>query len=615
MASEAKGSIISAVDYIVFAVIILMSASTGFFYAWKDRKERNMDNFHRGKRKANPVAVALSLSVTIISAITVLSLASEVYTYGTMIAWQISGILIATVFSAYVLLPVFYNMNTISVFQYIQMRFGNIVRLVSTVIFLFMNLLVMGFALYAPCLAFQAMSGVSLWIIMVAAAFVGTIYTWLGGMKAVVWADSLQFVIIIAGLMCTLIKGSLAVGGFERAWEIAGDHNRIELLNVSFDPRTRHTVWGFLVGYFVSWAFAFGANQSTVQRACSLPTLKIAQRVELVSFIGLLIIFFLTLLNGVIIFAYYHTCDPVSDGRITRNDQLFPLLIVDLLGNLPGLPGLLLACLFSAALSSISSGLNAMSAVLIEDFVKRYVKTPLSENKQVFLSKVFILVIGAFIFGFASIISQLSGLMHQLMHTLVGVLGGPMEGLFFSGLFFPWVNAYGAFAGLIGSIGLSSWLIFGSLVNTSAAPPLPVSVSECSLTNSSNNYYSTTTTSTLSYQTTEAPALLEFYRMSYLWYAAYGTGSCIIISLIVSFLTKPNDPKEVDSRLISPLFYNLCPFLPEKYRKYLLFGVDYSKDVEKREPAANKVQSVYSLDRKTSTDKPEKINLSFGTKL
>lgn len=494
MAVGLKDQEISAADYVVFALMLAMSASTGFFYAYKDRNGNNMDNFHLGKRKANPLAVSLSLSVTIISALTIIGIPAEVYTYGTMILWEAAGQLFATAFGAHVFLPIFYNMQKISVFEYFRIRYGNIPRFIGSVSYLLMYFIVISFTLFAPCLAFEAMTGISLWIVMSVAIFVCTLYTLLGGMKAVVWADSLQFAIIIAGMIVMLVEGSNAVGGFTKAWEIADKHNRIEFFNFSVDPRTRHTVWSLAIGYFIIWSNIFGANQATVQRACSLPSLKIAQLAEWASYPGLCLIIVLAVLNGVVMFAYFHTCDPVTDGRVFRKDQLFPLLIVELVGKHRGLPGLLLACLFSGALSSISSGLNAISAVLIEDFVKPFKSKPMSDRKQLWVSKLCVVLVALVVYGVAGGISRLGGLIHQLINTTSSLFAGPLLGFFLSGMLFPWTNAYGACAGMIASLGLSGWLVFGSLLNMPPPKPLPVSIEGCSSTGTMSNLLNMTQT-------------------------------------------------------------------------------------------------------------------------
>ena len=586
MAQDKIYQYIGVADYVVFSLMLVMSAAIGFFYAVKDRNRGNMDNFHRANKKINPVAVSVSMSVTIVSALTIIGVAAEVYTYGTMIAWELVGILLGTSTAAHLFLPIFYNMDKISIFEYFQRRFGKVSRILSSLSYLLYTFIIMGFALYAPCLAFQAMTGISLLIVMVVTAFVCMLYTLLGGLKAVVWASTLQFLIIVAGMICILVEGSKAVGGFGNAWGIANSRQRIQFFNYSFDPRTRHSIWALVIGYFFHWSRGFGTNQAIVQGACSLPTIRSAQLAEWASLIGLFLIISLAVLNGIVMFAYYHTCDPVTIGRVARRDQLFPLMIVDVLGSMPGLPGLLLACLFSAALSSLSSGFNAISAVFIEDFVKPYTRKPISDKTQLVISKVAIGGIAVISLAIAGAISTLGGLINQLINTSASLFGAPLLGFFLSGILFPWTNSQGIVAGLVVSLGFLSWLIVGAMFNKPPATPLPVSIEGCLTTAthflSLNATYTTAAdiSSTTSDMTViakeEYSALGDFYGISYLWYSVFGTIVFVIVALIVSFLTGPTNPKNVDSKLMVPLFYNCCSFLPEKYRQKLLFGVDYS---------------------------------------
>lgn len=587
MATVTQKQFIGAVDYVVFALMLAFSAAIGFFYAYKDRHDNNMDNYHRGRRNVNPFAATLSLSVTIISATSIIGLGAEVYTYGTMILWEVVGMLVATGIAAHVYLPIFYKMDKISVFEYFELRFGKVPR---TLVSLFncLNLFIfMSFALYSPCLAFEAMTGISFWIAMAVTGCICMLYTLLGGMKAVVWADTLQFFIMVAGMICILVEGCKAVGGFGNAWDIANQHGRIELLNVSFNPTTRHTVWSLVIGFAITWSKGFGLNQATIQRACSLPSLKAAQLAMWASFPGLFLILFLAFLNGIVMFAYYHGCDPVKMGRVVKKDQMFPLFIVDIIGNIPGLSGLLLASLFSGALSSISSGFNATSAVVVEDYVKPFVRKPLSDGSQLIISKISVLGALVVCFSIAAAVSGLGGLVLQLLSTTSSLVGGPLIGCFVVGMFFPWTNTCGLYSALVISCGLTAWLAFGSLVNMPPYPALPVSTEDC-ISNTNVSFYvnmtqttvlgiASSTHSTFLQTTTQYTAVEEFYRMSYLWYTPFATATFVIVALIVSFITGPKRAKNVDCRLLAPFFYKICPFLPEKYRKILLFGVDYTK--------------------------------------
>ena len=591
MSQNKMDQYIGVADYVVFSSMLVISVAIGFFYAYKDRRRGDMENYHLGNKKNNPVAVSVSISVTIISALSIIGVAAEVYTYGTMIVWELVGMFLGTAMGAHVFHPIFYNMDKIGMFEYFQRRFGTVPRLFGSFSYLLSTFIVMGFALYAPCLAFQAMTGISQVVVIVVAAFVCMLYTLLGGMKAVVWADTLQFVIIIAGMICMLVEGSKAVGGFGKAWEIANEHKRVQFFNYSFDPRTRHSIWALVIGYLFTWSRAFGANQAIVQRACSLPTRKAAKMVAWASFPVLCLIIILAFLNGIVMFAYYHTCDPVTIGRVARRDEIVPLMIVDVLGSMPGLPGLVLACLFSAALSTLSSGFNAISAVFIEDFVKPYTRKPLSEKKQLVISKVAIVGIAVIEFGIAAGISRLGGLLHQLFIIGANLFGAPLLGFFLCGVLFPWTNSRGIFAGLFVSEGFLCWLIFGAMFNKPSTLPLPVSIDGCllSVTEFPSLNFTHTTMANISSTTTDVDVtfkedystLVDFYSISYLWYGVWGTIVYIIVALIVSFLTGPTNPKDVDSKLMAPLFYNCCPFIPEKYRHKLLFGVDYSSKDDK----------------------------------
>ncbi|XP_045157361.2 sodium-coupled monocarboxylate transporter 2-like [Mercenaria mercenaria] len=357
-------------DYILFSLLFIASAGIGFYHAYRDRKNTNVDNFHLGGRKMHPLPVSLSLAATFMSALTILGTPAEVYTFGTMFYWIVLGMFIATAGTAHVFLPVFYHMNKISCFGYLQLRFGNMTRLLASFLFLLQTLLYMGFVLYAPSLAFQAVTGLSLWGSMIGVASVCTLYTMLGGMKTVLWTNCLQLVIMIIGLLALLIEGSNATGGIAKVWEIAKEQGRIEFNNISVDPRTRHTVWSVGIGGAMFWTYLYGINQAQVQRECSLPTLRRSQLAVWLNFLGLLLINTLVCLIGVVMYAFYSECDPVKFGLVDKTDQLVPLMVLDVLGTIPGFPGIFMACVFSGTLSSLSSGLNAMSAVIIEDYIK-----------------------------------------------------------------------------------------------------------------------------------------------------------------------------------------------------------------------------------------------------
>ncbi|XP_052774818.1 sodium-coupled monocarboxylate transporter 1-like [Mya arenaria] len=572
------------VDYIIFALVLLVSLVIGIYHAYKDRHNTNAEEFHQSGRKMHPVPVSLSLCATFMSALTLLGNPAEIYTHGTMFYWIVLAMLLSTICSAHVFVPIFYKLKTISCFTYIQLRFGKVVRVIASVLYISQMLLYMGFVLYAPSLALEAVTGMTLWGTMISVGAVCVLYTSLGGMKTVLWTDSFQLVIMFAGTICVLIFGSIAVGGFSSAWNIANERDRIEFWNVSVDPRTRHTVWSVGIGGAMFWTYLYGVNQAQVQRACSLPTLKKAKLALWLNFPLLICIITLTCMLGIVSYAFYKDCDPKTFGLITKGDQLLPLLVLDVLGNYPGLPGLFIASIFSGSLSSISSGLNAMSAIIIKDFLKPLCWKTLQGRTELIVAKTVVVLCGILQFFVALAIAQASGLIIQLSYTLFSIVSGPLLGLFLGGMIFPCINKIGATCGLVMSLLFIGWLgISATIVSpTPMRPALPILTIDCNWNiTTTENQAEVNLTSTN--QNVSEPPIFDFYRISYQWYTMFGMLTNICVSLLVTVLTGVTENSERDSKLFYPLFYNLAPFLPKKYRNRLMFGVQYqtnSKDEE-----------------------------------
>ncbi|KAK3579426.1 hypothetical protein CHS0354_028224 [Potamilus streckersoni] len=304
-------------------------------------------------------------------------------------------------------------------------------------------------------------------------------------MKAVLWADTVQMCFVFAGLICILVQTSLIVGGFDKAWEIASKNNRIVFFEFDTDPRHRHTVWNIIVGIGIHSCSVFGTNQAQIQRVMSVSSLSKAKLAVWLNVLGIAAIITLSVMVGVAMYAFYSTCDPVSFGLVQKNDQV--VLLVLQVYHPKALPNfrlgyksgthLRMAC---SDLNTISSGLNAIAAVMLEDYVKPHCCKDMSPRFQTILSKVSVVVIGLVSLAFAFLVSELGTLILQLVTLLFGVLGGPLLGIFTLGMLFPWANKWGGLLGILSSIALDSWIIFGRYVNrVSVTLPSPISTEGC----------------------------------------------------------------------------------------------------------------------------------------
>ncbi|XP_046553548.1 sodium-coupled monocarboxylate transporter 1-like [Haliotis rubra] len=579
-------------DYVVLAATLSVSAGIGFFYAIKDRNNVSTNEFLLGGRKMNVFPIAMSLLVTFLSALTILGTPSEVYAYNSMFWWICLGFVVATLGAVRIFIPFFYRLGTTSVFEYLEMRFDKSVRFIVSLLFVIQIMLYMSFVLYAPCLALSAVTGLSLWGSVLSVGIVATLYTALGGMKAVVWTDTFQAFIIIAGLVAILIRGSVVMGGFDKAWGDCLPTIQDYVPCFDIDPTTRHSFWSLVVGGGFMWMSLYGVNQAQVQRALSCRSIAKAQVALVLNTFFLIIVISMCCMIGIVMYAFYSDCHPVSfNNLISRTDQTLPLLVMDILGVYPGIPGMFVSSLLSGSLSSISSGLNAVSAVVPGDLIKPWCCSSISDRASAIMSKVIVALSGSTIILLSFAVSRM-GTLFQAAAAATSLLNGPIFGIFVLGMFFPWANSKGAIVGSITSVAFMTWIGVGAFVHrTGSRVRSPVFTHGCNWNVTmetplhNNTMFVTTTTNILDSNTTtvavttetSSSVFLPLYSLSYMYYTPTAMAVLVLAGLVTSLLSGPRKPSTLDPRLISPLFDRLFPFLPEMLLQPLRCGVDHDR--------------------------------------
>ncbi|KAH3861673.1 hypothetical protein DPMN_024607 [Dreissena polymorpha] len=428
-----------ALDYVLFGLTLTFSALIGIFYAIKDRKRQNTKEFLLAGRDMNPIPVSLSLVASFMSAISLLGTPAEMYNYSTMY-WYIGlSYLLVIAAAAHVFVPVFYRLRCTSAYEYLEYRFSRGVRTAGSLTFCIQMILYMAVVMYAPSVALNAVTGFPLWWSIIAVGIVCTFYTSLGGMKAVLWTDTFQVLVMFGSLSAVAIKGMDEVGGLKNAWSHFDISGRVVWDDFSFDPKVRHTVWALVVGGWFMWIAIYGVNQASVQRACSCSSLKEAQIAMWINFPGMCLILYISCFIGIAMYSLYRTCDPIKFGLVAASDQLLPLFVMDVLGKVEGVPGLFVASLFSGTLSTISSGMNSIALCILQDIIRTYWIKNMTEERATTWSKVLAVIFGLVCLGLTYVASLLGGIL-QAAHSLWGMIGGPLLGVFVLGMFFPWSN-------------------------------------------------------------------------------------------------------------------------------------------------------------------------------
>ncbi|CAF2654705.1 unnamed protein product [Rotaria sp. Silwood2] len=228
----------------------------------------------------------------------------------------------------------------------------------------------------------------------------------------------------------------------------------------------------------------------------SIRSTRAAKQALFINGIGSGLIVFFSGFIGVIIYAYYVDCDPYTSKQIQDIDQILPYFVMDVLSDKKGLPGVFLACIFSGSLSTISSGLNSLSAVIIEDVYKRLIGRQMTDQRQGFISKILSVILGIVVMLLTYVVSYFDSILNATL-SLFGVIEGPIMGVFVLGLFFPRANRRGALIGFVTGLAFLLWIFLGAQITKKQMKnvSLSLSIANCSetISNTSTNWTTTTT--------------------------------------------------------------------------------------------------------------------------
>lgn len=338
----------------------------------------------------------------------------------------------------------------------------------------FQQLPYMGVVLYGPSLALSSVISIPLHHSVIAVGILCTFYTSIGGIKAVIWTDVLQCIIMILGLVLVVLYGFVEapVNPFVTAYE----HGRLKLFDFSLNLYRNDIFFAVFFGTIVNWCGCYCISQTEVQRFCSTKSSGHARKTLLWNIPPVVGISLLAIISGIIVFARYHTCDPVSMGMIDRYDQLMPYYVMDAMSWIPGVAGFFTACVFSGSLSTLSSGFNSLAAVTWDDFLKGYF--PKQNKWTSHITKVIAAFYGFLSLGLAFFVGRL-GTVLQASIALSGSTRGPLFGLFCLGLFVPVANETGALVGVISGITLSLFMAIGTIAHPRPKVHLPLSTDGC----------------------------------------------------------------------------------------------------------------------------------------
>ena len=444
---------LATLDWVVIALYLLGMLGIGFSFSLKNKSEKD---FLLGGGNMNPIAVGLSLFATLLSSLSYLSYPGEIIKYGPVIFTGLVTFPLVYYVVGWFLIPKFMNMNVTSAYEILEIRLGVSVRLLATFFFLSLRFLWMATIIYvtvntAILSLFDLDSSYTL-IISALLMIITIIYTSVGGLKAVVATDVIQSIVLLGGALIAIIAVSVQQGSFT-SWIPIHWLPQWGEFKWGIDAQERLTFGNAVIMVFIWQVCSAGSDQMAIQRYLATKDVQSARKTFGISLITNLVAQVLLGLVGIAMIAFFmdnpHYLPNGSDIN-AQADLLFPRFV--LVGLPVGLSGLIVAGIFAAAMSSLSSGLNSTSSVISEDLLKRFSTNKKTIDKALKQVKFISLAVGIFTLLLSIVVSKVEGNLYDIIVKVVNLFVTPLFVLFFLALFVPFATARGTFMGGIFSV-------------------------------------------------------------------------------------------------------------------------------------------------------------------
>jgi solute:Na+ symporter, SSS family len=432
------------INYISLTIYLLGVVAVGLYFV---RRNKNTDQFFRGGQRIPWWAAGLSIYATMLSSITYMAVPARAYATDWTFFMNALGIFLVAPIVIYAYLPFFRQLNVTSAYEYLEKRFSLAVRLFGSASFILLQVGRMAIVLYLPALALATVSALDIYTCIVIMGVLCILYTMMGGIEAVIWTDVIQTFVLAAG---ALLAFSLIVmrtdGGVVDLFVVAHAHGKF-FENASFGWDTAAaTATVVLVGSMFSNLVPYTAQQDVVQRyVTTKDQARAAKSIWINAFISVpsSAMFFLV---GTALFVFYKAHPERLDPALPT-DSVFPQFIVR---ELPaGVAGIVVAGVFAAAQSTLSSSLNSIATAYVTDFHRRF-KPATSDSGDLLIARLVTLLLGVVgILSACWLASTDVKFLWDAFLKLLGLTGGALAGLFALGIFTTRATGPGALVGAV----------------------------------------------------------------------------------------------------------------------------------------------------------------------
>jgi SSS family solute:Na+ symporter len=460
---------IHTADIVTVVVYLLLMVAAGFYFA---RRNKTTEDYFVGNRSFSGWVIGLSMLGTIVSSATFLALPAAAF----VLDWrQLTVNLVVpfvAVLAVIVFIPFFRRGKLTSAFEYLGERYGVVPRMYGTVSFIIMQLIRMAQILFLVSLVLQFFTGISIvWVIIALGLFIG-FYTIMGGIEAVIWTDVLQAIILIlGGIFCVVWVAMDLPGGVMEIIEVGRAHNKFSLGATEFNLGER-TLYTMVILGLINWLGIFAGDQNMVQRYASARSTREARKATIVYTMIALPMWTMFFFVGTGLFVFYLSSpDPVVAGL--EADQVLPYFIFSEIP--PVITGIIISAVIAASMSTMDSGVNAISTVTVIDLMKPWLA---KGREDAYYFRAAHIIVGfvtvLVIMGAISFSQMEKESMNDISLIVTSVFGGCLMGLFIMGFFTKAVDGVAATIALIVAVMVNIYLGLGLLGVLPAAITLPI---------------------------------------------------------------------------------------------------------------------------------------------
>ncbi|MEC3878989.1 sodium:solute symporter [Parapedobacter sp. 10938] len=436
----------SSLDIIIFVIYFVVQMGIGF---WFYKKQKDRAQFFKGSGKVPMWAIGFSIFATALSAITFMAIPAKAYATDWSFSLINMGPILIAPLIAVLFIPKFRKLNVISGYQYIENRFNAVVSVFCSVSFILFHIGRIGIVLLLPSIALNVVTGIDIFLCISLMGVLSLLYTMAGGIEAVIWTDVIQVIVLMGGAILVVVLLVFTIpGGLAGIIQEANAHQKLSLGQINFDI-TQPTIWTLVLGAVFTNLITYGSDQTMIQRYVTASSEKEAKRSMWLNawmVVPATILFFSI---GTGLYVFYKTYPFKLNPGLQDGDSIFPWYIVTSLPS--GVSGLLIAGIFAAAMSTLSSSMASSATSYCIDIHPRVFRN--SKRNELVLARMVTFTLGAIGILFAYYMATLSvNSIWDEFNKVLGIILGSMGGVFLLGLLVRRANSFGAVVGIACSI-------------------------------------------------------------------------------------------------------------------------------------------------------------------